>query len=189
MALRGGAVSGFLIVALSLLGVAMIFYLFGGADKPDLAPFLIVMYSAIPLVGSLISKQGIARPFRELGEVRASLREWWKRPGVGGRDVRLMSNDSLDLLGMLPAPVVQEPRDPGARAVFELAAKYRLEYFVVFRIPRYKTGIWDQPRYVHEDRELVLVANLPGRLTEIELDGIAIYEFRARLDPSQGGPR
>ncbi|MCL5257131.1 MAG: sodium-translocating pyrophosphatase [Chloroflexi bacterium] len=42
VALRGGAVSGFLVVALSLLGVASIFYAFGGATAPDKAPFLIV---------------------------------------------------------------------------------------------------------------------------------------------------
>jgi K(+)-stimulated pyrophosphate-energized sodium pump len=42
VALRGGAVSGFLIVALSLLGVLVIFYAYGGASKPDLVPFLIV---------------------------------------------------------------------------------------------------------------------------------------------------
>src|SRR5579871_2804272 len=42
VALRGGAVSGFLVVALSLLGVAIIYYAFGGATEPDRAPFLIV---------------------------------------------------------------------------------------------------------------------------------------------------
>ncbi len=42
VALRGGAVSGFLIVALSLLGVTAIYYAYGGSGKPDLAPFLIV---------------------------------------------------------------------------------------------------------------------------------------------------
>ena len=42
VALRGGAVSGFLIVALSLLGVAGIFYLYGGQGRPDIAPHLIV---------------------------------------------------------------------------------------------------------------------------------------------------
>ena len=42
VALRGGAVSGFLIVALSLLGVAGIFYAYGGSAAPDKAPFLIV---------------------------------------------------------------------------------------------------------------------------------------------------
>jgi K(+)-stimulated pyrophosphate-energized sodium pump len=42
IAMRGGAVSGFLIVALSLIGVAVIYYAYGGNDHPDLAPFLIV---------------------------------------------------------------------------------------------------------------------------------------------------
>ncbi|MCL5027300.1 MAG: sodium-translocating pyrophosphatase [Chloroflexi bacterium] len=42
VALRGGAVSGFLVVALSLLGVAGIFYAYGGGSFPDKAPFLIV---------------------------------------------------------------------------------------------------------------------------------------------------
>ncbi len=42
VAMRGGAVSGFLVVALSLLGVYGIFVLFGGFDNPAQAPFLIV---------------------------------------------------------------------------------------------------------------------------------------------------
>lgn len=41
-ALRGGAVSGFLVVSLSLLGVATIFSLYGGLQHPELAPFEIV---------------------------------------------------------------------------------------------------------------------------------------------------
>ena len=42
VSLRGGAVSGFLIVALSLLGVTAIFYAYGGLDDPASTPFLIV---------------------------------------------------------------------------------------------------------------------------------------------------
>jgi len=42
VALRGGAVSGFLITALSLIGVTVIFFSFGGYNNPDLAPNLIV---------------------------------------------------------------------------------------------------------------------------------------------------
>jgi len=45
VALRGGAVSGFLIVALSLLGVMCIFYAYGGAKHPELAPYLIVGFA------------------------------------------------------------------------------------------------------------------------------------------------
>ena len=44
VAMRGGAVSGFLVVALSLLGVYLSFVAFGGLDHPDQAPFLIVGY-------------------------------------------------------------------------------------------------------------------------------------------------
>jgi K(+)-stimulated pyrophosphate-energized sodium pump len=44
VAMRGGAVSGFLVVALSLLGVWSMFVLYGGFDKPNQAPFLIVGY-------------------------------------------------------------------------------------------------------------------------------------------------
>jgi K(+)-stimulated pyrophosphate-energized sodium pump len=42
VAMRGGAVSGFLVVALSLLGVYLIFVAFGGFTNPAQAPFLIV---------------------------------------------------------------------------------------------------------------------------------------------------
>ncbi|MEP7040953.1 MAG: sodium/proton-translocating pyrophosphatase, partial [Chloroflexota bacterium] len=42
VAMRGGAVSGFLVVALSLLGVWSIFALYGGFETPEQAPFLIV---------------------------------------------------------------------------------------------------------------------------------------------------
>jgi len=42
VALRGGAVSGFLIVALSLIGVTVMYYLYGGHNNPNIAPHLIV---------------------------------------------------------------------------------------------------------------------------------------------------
>ena len=42
IAMRAGGVSGFLIVALSLIGVSVIYYAYGGNDHPELAPFLIV---------------------------------------------------------------------------------------------------------------------------------------------------
>ncbi|MDA8186930.1 MAG: sodium-translocating pyrophosphatase, partial [Dehalococcoidales bacterium] len=42
VSLRGGAVSGFLVVAMSLLGVAAMFTAYGGVSNPEKAPFLIV---------------------------------------------------------------------------------------------------------------------------------------------------
>jgi K(+)-stimulated pyrophosphate-energized sodium pump len=42
MALRGGAVTGLVVVALSLLGVASLFLVFGGLDHPDQVPFQLV---------------------------------------------------------------------------------------------------------------------------------------------------
>ena len=42
VALRGGAVSGFLVVGLSLIGVYVMFSLYGGFEHPDIAPYLIV---------------------------------------------------------------------------------------------------------------------------------------------------
>ncbi|MBI4975330.1 sodium-translocating pyrophosphatase [Candidatus Peregrinibacteria bacterium] len=42
MALRGGAVSGILVVALSLLGVGGLFFFYGGMDNPQEVPLLLV---------------------------------------------------------------------------------------------------------------------------------------------------
>ncbi len=42
VALHGGAVSGFLVVALSLIGVTVIYFAYGGYTRPELAPQLIV---------------------------------------------------------------------------------------------------------------------------------------------------
>ena len=42
VAMRGGAVSGFLITTLSLVGVTAIFFAFGGYARPEIAPHLIV---------------------------------------------------------------------------------------------------------------------------------------------------
>jgi K(+)-stimulated pyrophosphate-energized sodium pump len=44
VALRGGAVSGFLIVTLSLIGVTVMFFAYGGAAHPEIAPHLIVAF-------------------------------------------------------------------------------------------------------------------------------------------------
>jgi len=42
VALRGGAVAGFLIVALSLIGVAVMYYAYGGNSNPNIAPHTII---------------------------------------------------------------------------------------------------------------------------------------------------
>ena len=42
VALRGGGVAGFLITALSLIGVTVIFFAFGGYKEPEIAPHLII---------------------------------------------------------------------------------------------------------------------------------------------------
>jgi K(+)-stimulated pyrophosphate-energized sodium pump len=45
VALYGGAVSGFLVVALSLLGVTLMYFAYGGLSRPDVAPQLIVGFA------------------------------------------------------------------------------------------------------------------------------------------------
>ncbi len=45
IALRGGAVSGFTVVALSVLGVYVLYYVYGAAEHPDRVPFLIVGFA------------------------------------------------------------------------------------------------------------------------------------------------
>lgn len=45
VSLRGGAVSGFLIVGMCLLGIAAIFYGYGGMNNPSIVPFEIVGFS------------------------------------------------------------------------------------------------------------------------------------------------
>ena len=42
MALRGGAVTGLVVVALSLLGIGVLFLFFGGLDHPDTVPYQLV---------------------------------------------------------------------------------------------------------------------------------------------------
>ena len=58
IAVRGGAVSGFLIVALSLLGVTAIFFGFGGARHPEIAPHLIVGFGFGASMVALFSQLG-----------------------------------------------------------------------------------------------------------------------------------
>jgi hypothetical protein len=62
VAMRGGAVSGFLVVALSLLGVWAIFALYGGFDHPAQAPFLIVGFGSRELVALFAQLGGASTP-------------------------------------------------------------------------------------------------------------------------------
>ena len=77
VAMRGGAVSGFLVVALSLLGVWGIFMLYGGATNPAMAPFLIVGF------GFGASLRGPLRPARRWYLHQGRRRR--RRPGGQGR--------------------------------------------------------------------------------------------------------
>ena len=49
VAIRGGAVSGFLITALSLIGVTAIFFAYGGNTNPQIAPHLIVGFGSLSM--------------------------------------------------------------------------------------------------------------------------------------------
>lgn len=44
IAFRGGAVSGVTIVSMSLLGIVLLFVLYGGQTTPEKVPFLMVGY-------------------------------------------------------------------------------------------------------------------------------------------------
>ena len=58
VSLRGGAVSGFLITALSILGVTVMYYGFGGNAEPAKAPFLIVGFAFGASFVALFSQLG-----------------------------------------------------------------------------------------------------------------------------------
>ncbi len=58
VSLRGGAVSGFLITALSILGVTVMYYGFGGNSDPTKAPFLIVGFAFGASFVALFSQLG-----------------------------------------------------------------------------------------------------------------------------------
>lgn len=145
-----------------------------------ISPALVALYSALQVLPSVLSGGPLARTYGQFADARASLRVWWDQPGVGGPDVRVMSNDSLDIVTMLGCPVVQEPRDPGLDTVFELAARYRLRYLIVVRAQRWSVRAWDQPRYEHTAGALVRVAQRPAELSFLEMKGFVIFEFRLR---------
>ncbi len=76
IALRGGAVSGLTVVAMSLLGVGGLFYFYGGMERPD----------QVPLAGFLPRPRTLGRTSwarskqefrRTTHEIRQSLRTWW----------------------------------------------------------------------------------------------------------------
>src|SRR5260221_11123269 len=82
VSLRGGAVSGFLVVSLSLLGVTLVFTTYGGLTNPAVAPSLIVGFGFgasfvalfAQLGGGVHTKAAYVRP-ELLGKVQARIPE------------------------------------------------------------------------------------------------------------------
>ncbi len=62
VSLRGGAVSGFLVVSLSLLGVTLVFTTYGGLTNPAVAPSLIVGFGFGASFVALFAQLGGAAP-------------------------------------------------------------------------------------------------------------------------------
>jgi hypothetical protein len=157
-------------------------------------PWLLVLYSALLLAGGLLGSGGVPALGRDARELSGALGRWWRTPGVGGPDVRLMSNDSLDLVGMLPdpVPVVQEPRDPGDAVVFDVAQRYGVRYLVhfVFAGGRYTVRAWDRERHEHAGVVLRRVAELPVLCPTTRLVGVRILRFEpGGLTPGPTGDR
>ncbi len=84
IALRGGAVSGILIVGLSLLGVFVLFWAFGGFENPKLAPELIVGFGFGASFVALFAQLG-GGIFTKAADVGADL--------VGKVEARLPEDD------------------------------------------------------------------------------------------------
>jgi K(+)-stimulated pyrophosphate-energized sodium pump len=81
MALRGGAVTGLVVVALSLLGVGSLFLFFGGLEHPAAVPYQLVGLGLRFAGGAVCAGGGsIRRP-------RTWVRTWWEGGGgdSGGR--------------------------------------------------------------------------------------------------------
>src|SRR6201994_733409 len=58
MALRGGAVTGFVVVALSLLGVGSLFLFFGGLEHPETVPYQLVGFGVGASLVALFAQLG-----------------------------------------------------------------------------------------------------------------------------------
>src|SRR5437764_1432407 len=92
VSLRGGAVSGFLVVALSLLGVSTVFTLYGGLTNPAVAPSLIVGFGFGASFVALFAQ-------------------------LGGGIYTQAADVGADLVGKIEANIPEEdPRDPAVIA-------------------------------------------------------------------------
>ena len=139
VAMRGGAVSGFLVVSLSLLGVFLMFVAFGGVDNPAEAPFLIVGYGFGASFVALFAQLGGGITESNEGDFFVRLKPLPRRPikavmaevrqrvehEVPGLDIDLaqLMEDLIGDLTAVPQPVEIKLFDPDSAALLATAPK------------------------------------------------------------------
>ncbi|MBI4860431.1 MAG: hypothetical protein HY815_09240 [Candidatus Riflebacteria bacterium] len=141
------------------------------------APWLIVLYTALHGLGGLSPDGAVRRASLETARLQAQLASWRRSCSGCAPGSPFMSNDSLTLVGLLGACVVQEPRDPGLDAVFELAARYRIGHLVIFGNDRLGVRPWDGETYRHPTGVLRRVKELAIDCPTLGHRGVTIFHF------------
>ena len=186
IAFRGGAVTGLAVTALSLLGVAGLFYAFGGASHPDRAPLLIVGFGFGASFVALFAQLGggiytkAADVGADLvGKVEAGIPEDDPRnPAViadlvgdnvgdcAGRGADLFESTAAENIGAMILGIILLPKFGVAGILFPLVAR-------AFGIVASIIGIFTVR--VKDDDEVPMKALTRGYLITSILVAIALY--------------